>query len=497
MGPSQRSTVLGLLVVVTAGCNEHVFQVAHVIETGNRVNTKKIDIDRAADILFVIDNSGSMAEEQENLARNASSIGSNAPFCNQGGFDTLKPFVVANRETPQEQWPANLQKIYTDCGFIERLLLFDNKFHIGVVSTDSNDCDRSGGSGAPRGTEPQRGCLHTSPSDPDLSVLTWQTPDLPRKFYNIVHNMLTNGNPYEKGLWAVENFLTPGHSVPPATACDRPRDCSGDYAAFWRDQETNARGDLVETKLVIVTLTDEEDCSHAAELDEAAPGNTDLCYTRPELLTPTDHYVQFIKALKPRPELLAFGLIAGLYDPGDGMKPGRCQYSGGTITDSCLAPRGNSVQTCLTCVNDQPVCMCHPAAVTCGGTTYDAANCCTADPASRYFAVAASMNSFKVDSICSPSYKETMVAIANLVNEPTSIVISERPTGAETIVVRIKGARWSGQWTDMPYCGDDCGDGWNLVNATGEVVDDGTGERIRFHGSWIPEPGDELEVMFI
>ena len=454
---------------------------------------RDIDVNRAADILFVIDNSGSMAEEQENLARNASSIGANAPFCNQVGFDTLRPFVAANRETPQEEWPANMQQIYNDCGFIERLLLFDNKFHIGVVTTDSGDCDRPYNNPS-RGSEPQRGCLHTSPTDPSLSVLTWSTPNLPQKFYNIVHNLLTYGNAYEKGLWAVENFLTPGHSVPAASACDIQRDCSGDYAAFWRDQEANARGDLVETKLVIVTMTDEEDCSHGPELDENVSGNTDLCYTRPELLTPTDHFVQFINGLKPRADLVAFGLIAGLHDPGNGLQPGRCQYNGGTITGDCTAPRGNSVATCTNCVNDQPICMCHPVAVTCGSQTFEAANCCTADSAARYYAVATQMNSFKVDSICSPNYKETMIAIANLVNEPTSIVLPVQPAGQTSLLVQIKGARWNDQWVDMPYCGADCGDGWNLVDAIGNVVVDNTGERIKFHGSWLPEPGDEIRV---
>lgn len=372
----------------------------------------KLD-NRPLDILFVVDNSGSMAEEQENLARNASSVGSATAPCNQAGFDTLKPYVAANLEVPPEQWPANMRTIYNGCGFIERLLLTGNKFHIGVITTDSGDCDRPYNN-PPRGSEPQRGCLHSSPADPNVTVLTWETPNLPQMFYNLVKNLLTFGNAYEKGLSAAQDFLTPGHSVPAATACDRPRDCSGDLSSFYREHETGPDGAMVETGLVVVYVSDEDDCSHGAALDENVSGNTDLCYTRPELLTPVQQHIDFLRGLKTWPELVSVVVFGGLFDDGSGIKPSACKIDDTGATTACMAPRGNSVATCTNCVNDQPICMCHPVAVTCGSQTFEAANCCETDPSQRYYDLALGMPSYKLFSLCSSNYFEPLASIPSL-----------------------------------------------------------------------------------
>jgi len=479
------------LVGSLTACNEHVFQVVVPLKTRVVRNPKKIDIARAADILFVIDNSGSMKEEQQNLAAQSSSSGDASSPCNQGGFSDLLSYVESHPDLDQDEWDANHTNIYNNCGFIERLLLFKNKFHIGVVTSDMNDCDQPYGAGATRGSVPQRGCLQTGQANPNRTVLDSEIPaaQLPGMFSDIITNVNIYGSAYEKGLEATKHFLTPGHNVPAVGACDVQRDCAGDFDALWRDEEANVHGDMVETKLVVIFLTDEEDCSHGGAIDETVSGNTDLCYTEPGLLVDTGQYVSFLRGLKPRQELLAVGLIAGLYDSGAGMRPSGCKLSGGSPTDACDPAKGNSVATCTVCVDENPVCPCHPAMDCPGGTHYPATNCCQADPAVRYYNVATAMDKFEIDTLCSTSYKDTMTQIANLINEPTSVVLSEVPTDPSQVVVMIKGPRWNNEWTAVPYYNQGTNEpptgGWYLV-------DENT--RIKFYGDWVPEPGDEVLV---
>ncbi|MFH1812202.1 MAG: hypothetical protein ABIJ09_25925, partial [Pseudomonadota bacterium] len=322
-----KSKILLLLaMILVMGCNEHIFQRVIPITTRTVVNPKKIDIDRAADILFVIDNSGSMAEEQENLARNASSSSSSAPSnaCDGSGFNALRGHIDSHPEQAQEDWPQNIQAIFAECGFIERLQLFKNHFRIGIITTDMHDCDAPYG-GAHRSSVPQRGCLQTSVQDPTIKVLDWETPDLANKFSNIVRNIGIWGSAWEQGLKSTQHFLTPAGIVDPrspsAGTCAQSRDCSGDLPAFLREKELNASGDEVETKLVVIFLTDEEDCSNDGTIDEQQPGSTDLCYSQPNLLKDTQAYVSFFRGLKTRPELVSMALIAGLFDTGSGFTP--------------------------------------------------------------------------------------------------------------------------------------------------------------------------------
>jgi len=472
-------------------CNEHVFQVVVPLKTRVVRNPKKIDIKRAADILFVIDNSGSMKEEQENLAAQASSSNEPGSPCNAAGFADLRNYVQTHRDLEQEEWEGNYSNIYNSCGFIERLLLFDNKFHIGVITTDMNDCDNPYGSGATRGSVPQRGCLQTPASDPNRNVLDWNIPiaQLPGLFSDMITNVNIYGSAYEKGLGAAEHFLQPGHNVPAENACDVQRNCAGDLSAFWRDTELNADGDDVETKLVVIFLTDEEDCSHGGAIDETVNGNTDLCYSEPNLLVDESHYIGYLRGLKPRQELIAVGLIAGLYGDSSGMTPSGCKVAGGQPTNACDEARGNSVATCTVCVDETPVCPCHPEMTCPGGAQFPATNCCQADAAYRYYNVAVAMETSKVDTLCSTSYKDAMVEIANLINEPTAVPLSEVPDNWTQVVVMIRGARWDGEWTAVPHYDQATGEpstgGWDLV-------DENT--RIKFFGDWVPEPGDEVLV---
>ena len=187
-------SALSTVMLFSSACNDHVFQRVTPLRSDSNFVDKKVDIDRAVDILFVIDNSYSMAEEQENLARNISSSNDPSSPCDAASFAALKQYLDDNPGMSQAEWGAPQQAIYAGCGFIERLQLYDNKFRVGVITTDMNDCDRNNLT-PERGTVPQRGCLQSSAEEPALTVLSWDTPDLATRLANIIRNVSIAGSP--------------------------------------------------------------------------------------------------------------------------------------------------------------------------------------------------------------------------------------------------------------------------------------------------------------
>ena len=363
--------------------------------------------DCAVDILFVIDNSGSMSEEQQQLAFAAAAANDPASPCNAGLAD-LQTYVAGNPGLPVADWDAGHRATLASCGFIERLLLSGNKFRLGVITTDMNDCDSPFGSSAQRPAVPQRGCLQTGTAEPSLTVLDWQTANLAQRFGDIVTSVLTYGSPYEKGLAAARHFLTPGHDVPSPNACDVTRNCNNDLNSFLRQTETTTGGELAPTKLLLVFITDEEDCSHGGAIDENVSGNTDLCYTNPELLLDPSALAADVIALKPQRGLISVGVLAGYHYGASGPFPSGCKPAGDSESDDCNPAYGNSVSTCTVCVDETPVCPCHPALTCPGGSQHPAANCCQADAADRYDQFARQMQAHSVDSICNSSYKASL-----------------------------------------------------------------------------------------
>jgi len=120
--PLKRLLLISLgmgLVLSSLACNEHTFRRVVATKTRTVISEVKVDIDRAADILFVIDNSGSMAEEQENLAKNASSSSATSPAnrCDASGYASLRSYIDANQGLAQEEWEQNYKDILVDCGF--------------------------------------------------------------------------------------------------------------------------------------------------------------------------------------------------------------------------------------------------------------------------------------------------------------------------------------------------------------------------------------------
>jgi len=368
-------------------------------------------LSRPVDLLFVVDNSGSMREEQQKLATAVTSAWNEESRCRGEELEELSKYARQNCHIPVSEWSVKRNaEIYSECGLVERLLALQNQFHIGVITTDMNDCDNPYGSGATRGSRPQRGCLQTSVEAPDLSVVTWQTPEPGRRLAQIISDVNIYGSAYERGLEAMLHFLTPDHDTPPATACAEPRDCAQDLDRFFRVVVQREAAREIETRLVLVFLTDEDDCSHGGAIDETVSGNTARCYDLASLVSPT-RYANAVDAIKDMPQLVTPLVIAGL-DGSDGAAEAiGCKSIGATVSHDCNPAQGNSVATCTVCVDEEPVCPCHPELTCPGGSVYPATNCCQADAASRYLDFGRAFSYARYGSICKPTYEAAVAAL--------------------------------------------------------------------------------------
>lgn len=502
---------------------------------------KKIEVSRSADILFVIDNSGSMAEEQANLRTNASSITRGGACNTASDVAELKAFITdgAGRGISPDGWidPVNniangqhFKDIFDDCGFIERLLLFDNDFQIGVIFTDMRDEEGNPSNGAcltgnyPNGRSrlPSRGCLVPVPGGGRLvTARDGDIATVSSRFRSLIDNVATCGSGVEEGLESMKAFLSPDTVRGSAS-------CNNDLQNFLREADclradggacvVDSQGDPVQgpqPKLVVILLSDEQDCSTTNSPDGGPQtvgltgNNTVLCYTAQEFLHPISRYTDFLRGLKNDPSLVSVATIVGGVKTGDdrgAFTPGDCRCNGAEANAApitqCDTVRGNSLQLCG---SPQPDAFCGalpPAGVTPPGGTFP---CCTADNGSRYASFARGMDSFILDSICSQNYKSTMIAIANLINESDVVALGEQPQDPKQMEVEVKVGEngefrrirpWTGATSDSAFLAcngctgnaQQCGSGYALINNC---------TAVKFLGSDIPPEGAEIRVRFL
>jgi hypothetical protein len=249
----------------------------------------------AVDVLLVIDDSGSMAAEQAMLV---------------------------------EAFPRLVERLLTgadpDTGLSAHAPVRD--LHVGVVSTDMGvmgfsvttceDDPMSGDDGILQHTPHGDGCDASYPTflgynvDPTASPDTAEIEKLSRDF-GCIAALGTQGCGFEQHLAAAYKALV-DHSVP-----------GGANAGFLRDDSI----------LAVLFVTDEEDCSPA---DPAFFDFTTypysccmICYYKKDDLHPPSHYAEMLRTLRPDPDDLVVGFIAG-------VPPGSiCEGSGDAIA-GCL-----------------------------------------------------------------------------------------------------------------------------------------------------------------
>ena len=442
-----------------------------------------VPTERAADILIVVDNSGSMAEEQQNLAAN---------FLNQ---DPATCPLQDLKNIPAEfKNPA--PALYTadgplaQCGFIQLVAAFDNDFQVGVITTDVGLCDNrvpSAQGGDAWGFRPQRGCLQpdSAPAGTmrkviaraDLDDADATNDDLASRFSSTLANIATFGSPIERGLDAVNIFLDP--------AADRNPSCTDDLTLFRRE----------DAALVVIFLSDEEDCSHglggALELfgnenDGEVCGEftehfinvpSTRCYQAPEALSPIDLYVD---ALVAADDEVKVAVVAGGIGDSGAITPAGCLVGADGLPTGgdgvCFSSGGLSNATGI--------------GETCAADTADARGglpCCVADSGSRYYALADAIGNSRTDSICNRSFRGSMIEIAAFIAAVDSVRLAEPPDSPNAVLVELKRADADESQVLVRLSGPE-----ECATATGWYLE---GEdRIVLCGGARPGPGDSISV---
>ncbi len=292
--------------------------------------------------------------------------------------------------------------------------------------------------------------------------------DIGGRFSATLHEIRTWGAPSERGLDAVDLFF--------ADDTDRDASCASDRDDFVR----------ADARLVMIFLTDEEDCSRVdgtgpfscgpsdtsctprfaefgndvcgADNEPHIRGAGSACYDGTEGLTPVSVYAERFRRLKTNPADVTVAVIAGGVVEGDDVVAGGCDIGG----------------------DGRPVGGCRPLA----GTERSACpECCLADAGTRYLALAAALGGIG-DSICSASFKNTMIDIAAFIGAVDVIRFTERPTDERLIFVQTG----DGDGKLVPrLSGTSCDerDGWVLLE---------DGASLRLCGSARPGPGERLTV---
>ncbi|MDH5675305.1 MAG: VWA domain-containing protein [Myxococcales bacterium] len=266
------------------------------------------------DLLFVVDNSGSMREEQVALAREFPKL-VQVLASGDRDFDGMNDFPPAK------------------------------DLHLGVVSSDMGlvgiqgipGCEGLGDDGI-MNSIPGPGATGCQTSYPPFISYTAgvNTPEQAASDFGCIASLGTEGCGFEQQLEAGLKALWPETDIDPATGLPFAENrilFLGDAAGFGRfghgDRENNGflRNDPVQgiSLIAIVMVTDEEDCSsadtrHFTPEQYLPPGDPlamqDLnlrCFHNKQNLYDLDRYVNGFRALRPGQEnLVIFAAIAGV-----------------------------------------------------------------------------------------------------------------------------------------------------------------------------------------
>jgi hypothetical protein len=361
----------------------------------------------AVDVLLVVDNSASMCEEQALLVE--SFFDSDCPITN------LLDIPAEYRDADD----ATLDQLSADCGFIQLMAAAGLDARVGVVSTDVGPCDdrfdyaddpafanapnavHCGMQPGDWGRRPQRGCLIGPPGD-NNRFIGMGDDDAFEHFVEIIGALGVYGSAFERGFDQVVAFLDE----------DVADGCPNTASDFLRPG----------ADLVIAFMSDEDDCSHrigAQFPDENAGETCDRdteeipalrdppidplwCYQRPEQLRPVSDMVDALTAwaTAENKAVRVAAIAGGVYEEGrdEIVSVGCVVDDNGKPDDTCVESFGNSNAT-------GPGLPCNPEALAAAGQP----PCCSADPGTRYQALANAFGSGLNDSICYRDYREPLL----------------------------------------------------------------------------------------
>jgi hypothetical protein len=491
--------------IVSSACNKRVFRFVEPSCDRTIPVDVSIPLRREADILIVVDNSGSMFEEQQNLADNFINL-----RCDDEDDPSTCECPLQDLTAIPEEFRNPAPGLYegdgplSKCGFIQLLAAFENDFRVGVITTDVSPCDnRFGGLGPD--FRPQRGCLQPDGPSRENTRLVLKAEDLQSndpavnnlaaRFSSTLANIGTRGSGFERGLDAMEIFLD--------AQSDRAPECTEDLAAFRREG----------AQLVTIFLTDEEDCSHGdgelGFLDEneelecgsniatAQSSDASRCYPKAGEssvagLAPVDRYVA---ALRRADADAKIAVIAGLVNDGDELVASSCSPAQAVDAPpllDCWESHGQSNLNGIgnpDVVGDGQVCSTDPTPAQ--QALRDGRDCCLADRGDRYVELAAQVSagdaarSTLLDSICTTSFRRTMINIAAIIGATNFVDLVEEPAGGVLVVTQVKAGETKEvvvkRLDSLAACEEE----------SGFVLD---GKRVLFCNDAVPQPGDDVHI---
>lgn len=330
------------------------------------------------DVLFVVDNSASMLDEQGTLMRSVWD-----PRCPLS--DTSQ--VPLNLQDPSRETFEALREV---CGLSQLMAMMNGDFHLGVITTDVGMCDeRLSQAQDPDDLHeptPMRGCLQGP------GIIT-RDSDVEVEFRDAMLGAGTYGSSIERGLDAMEVFLTPGSR--------RGEGCEQDLDGFLRP----------DGRLLVVFVVDEDDCSHRDgengfpnELDGEPqtcgpfPGlftnfetNARNCSERSADLASVASYQSTLRGLidSGRTTDVFVSVFGGLVEGENGFEPEGCVATAeGGVDSGCFETFGSGA-------------VCTPEE-----------NCCTADAANRYVQLARGINADSLlGSICADNFRDPLLPL--------------------------------------------------------------------------------------
>jgi len=275
------------VAIAAAGCPDRDLEPLNPCTVSGVVEEVDVENVDEVDLLFMVDDSGSMSQEQASLAEQLPRL---VRVLASGDLD----------EDGVQDFPPV------------------KSLHVGVVSSDMG----TGGFTVGTCSEPNFGddgilrtegntsiseCLATYPQFVEFTAEGGRDPESVAADFSCVAQLGTGGCGFEQQLEAVLKALTPSASSVRFNMGTRGHG-DGANAGFLRD----------ESLLGVVLVTDEDDCSASDpelfdDASTAYPGNPNLrCFQYPAAVQPVERYVDGLLALREDPDLLVYGAISGV-----------------------------------------------------------------------------------------------------------------------------------------------------------------------------------------
>ncbi|MEM9070900.1 MAG: hypothetical protein AAGE52_20490 [Myxococcota bacterium] len=288
-----RLVVMPAILVALVGCQDRDLRPLNPCTISGVAETVRVDNIENVDLLFMMDNSNSMSEEQVAIAREIPNL-----------VRTLASGDIADPATGLPDGEQDFPPV--------------RSLHVGVVTSDMGTggflvptCAESnfGGDGILRtqGNVSISGCMATFPSFLEFRPADGGDPTAFASDVECVAVLGTNGCGFEQQLEATLKALTPSSSSI-TFGMGTVGHADGANNGFLRD----------DSLLTVIMVTDEDDCS-ASDPDLFNPSSTrysgDLnlrCFQFPEAVHPVERFSEGLLATRQDRNLLVFAAITGI-----------------------------------------------------------------------------------------------------------------------------------------------------------------------------------------